>query len=43
MLWNRFDIVISIVDYWVGHLGSITNMLKHLGMKSRIVTTVAEI
>lgn len=37
------DSVISLVDYGVGNLGSVANMLKRVGAKSRMVTTADEI
>ncbi len=35
--------MISIVDYGVGNLGSVSNMLKHLGVENRIVKTPDEV
>lgn len=35
--------MISIIDYGVGNLGSIRNMLKRVGAPAQIVSTVAEI
>jgi len=35
--------LISIIDYGVGNLGSVQNMLKHIGVKSQIVKTPLEI
>lgn len=35
--------MISIIDYGVGNLGSIRNMLKHIGVESQIVKTPLEI
>ncbi|MEY8198211.1 MAG: imidazole glycerol phosphate synthase subunit HisH [Colwellia sp.] len=35
--------MISIIDYGVGNLGSVQNMLKKVGVKSRIVSTPLEI
>jgi len=35
--------MISIVDYGIGNLGSIINMLKHIGVKSQIISTPGEL
>ena len=35
--------MISIIDYGVGNLGSIRNMLKRIGAPARVVSTVVEI
>jgi len=35
--------MISIVDYGVGNLGSVVNMLKYLGIENKIVSTPSEI
>ena len=35
--------MITIIDYKVGNLGSIVNMLKKLGVKSKLATTVEDI
>jgi glutamine amidotransferase len=35
--------LISIVDYGVGNLGSVINMLKHLSIEAEIISTAAQI
>lgn len=35
--------VISIVDYGIGNVGSVINMLRHIGAPARLVSTPAEI
>jgi len=35
--------MISIVDYGAGNLGSVANMLKHIGVENQIISTPAEI
>ncbi|RNF48798.1 imidazole glycerol phosphate synthase subunit HisH [Marinomonas hwangdonensis] len=35
--------MISIIDYGVGNLGSVKNMLKYLGIESKIITTTEEL
>lgn len=35
--------MISIVDYGVGNLGSVQNMLKHIGVENEIISTPSEI
>lgn len=35
--------MISIIDYGVGNLGSIKNMLEYLGIKSQIISTIPEL
>lgn len=35
--------MVSIIDYGMGNLGSVVNMLKYLGVKSKIIKTSQEI
>ncbi len=35
--------VISVVDYGIGNVGSVINMLKHVGAEARLASTPAEV
>ena len=35
--------VIDVIDYGIGNVGSVINMLRHVGAKARLVSTPAEI
>jgi imidazole glycerol-phosphate synthase subunit HisH len=43
MMEPRDRVEIGIIDYGVGNLGSILNMLRHIGCNARIVGTAQEI